>query len=79
MGRNPDRDGIIAVGRRWRKPYKFHMHNSICIIFCFDTIVDHDHVLGNAWYFACGSSLFLKMMLSYFLFDEDGHFVLACV
>lgn len=49
------------------------------MIFRFDTTTDHDHELAKGSYFAYDDLLFLKMMPSYFLFDEDGKFSLAWV
>lgn len=79
MGRNPGKAGIVTIARRWGTWYTFHMHRSGWTIFRFDTAVERDKVLTAAPYFTYGSPVFLKVMPTCFLFDEDGRFAPAWV
>lgn len=79
MGRNPGGAGVVWIADRWRAPYKFYMHKSGWTVFKFENAADRDRILAGGPYFAFGIPLFLKLMPSSFLFDEDGRFIPAWI
>ncbi|KAG6489797.1 hypothetical protein ZIOFF_051076 [Zingiber officinale] len=79
MDKHPRRNEVYAIANQWRVPYKFFMHKSECVVYCFDTKEDRDGVLQGGPYFAFGVPIFLKLMPKYFLFHEDGQLVPAWI
>lgn len=79
MGRYPGRNGVEFIANRWWLPCWFFMHKCGWVVYRFDSEEDRDRVLVGGPYFKFGIPLFLKLMPSCFLFDEDDRYILAWI
>lgn len=67
----PGKQALLKLCSTWQVPFQFQVHSSGWLIFKFDSQVDRDSVLNGGPYYIYGRPLLLKIMPTFFEFDDE--------